>query len=74
MFFIFHLAYLSTISWTTFDDLIDWKISSSATLSKICLFYLIDYDLISYNGQKQVYKIEQGGLELLSGIMENKSK
>jgi hypothetical protein len=38
------------------------------------LFYLIDYDLISYSGQMQVYLIKEKGLELLSRIMmENKT-
>ena len=57
----------------TFDDLMQLMISSSPTILKKYLFYLIDYDLISYNGQKQVYLIRDKGLELLSRIMmENK--
>jgi hypothetical protein len=59
---------------TTFDDLIQLMISSSPTILKKYLFYLIDYDLISYSGQKQVYLINDKGLELLSRIMmENKT-
>jgi hypothetical protein len=53
---------------TTFDDLIQ------PTILKKYLFYLIDYDLILYSGQKQVYLIKDKGLELLSRIiMENKA-
>jgi hypothetical protein len=59
---------------TTFDDLMQLMISSSPTILKKYLFYLIDYDLISYSGQKQVYLIKDKGLELLSTIMmENKT-
>jgi predicted transcriptional regulator len=58
----------------TFDDLMQLMISSSPTILKKYLFYLIDYDLISYSGQKQVYHIKDKGLELLSKIMmENKT-
>jgi hypothetical protein len=56
----------------TFDDLMQMMISSSATVLKKYLFYLIDYDLISYNGQKQVYLIKDKGLKVLSRIIENK--
>jgi hypothetical protein len=59
---------------TTFDDLMQLMISSSPTILKKYLFYLIDYDLISYSGQKQVYLIKDKGLELLFRIMmENKT-
>ena len=59
---------------TTFDDLMQLMISSSPTILKKYLFYLIDYDLILYSGQKQVYLIKDKGLELLSRIiMENKA-
>jgi hypothetical protein len=59
---------------TTFDDLMQLMISSSPTILKKYLFYLIDYDLISYSGQKQVYLMKDKGLELLSRIMtENKT-
>ncbi|HJT46818.1 MAG TPA: hypothetical protein VJ729_01460 [Nitrososphaeraceae archaeon] len=58
---------------TTFDDLMQLMISSSPTILKKYLFYLIDYDLVSYNGQKQVYLIKDRGLEILSRIiMKNK--
>ncbi|MDQ6723893.1 MAG: hypothetical protein M3Z01_06485 [Thermoproteota archaeon] len=36
------------------------------------LFHLINYELISYNGQKQVYIIEDGGLDLLYMIKREK--
>ena len=59
---------------TTFDDLMQLMIPSSPAILKKYLFYLIDYDLISYSGQKQVYLIKDRGLELLSRIMmENKA-
>ena len=58
----------------TFDDLMRLKISSSPTILKKYLFYLIDFDLISYSGQMRVYLIKDKGLELLSRIMmENKA-
>ena len=58
----------------TFDDLMQLRILSSPAILKKYLFYLIDYDFISYSGQKQVYLIKDKGLELLSRIMmENKT-
>lgn len=36
------------------------------------LFYLINYELISYNGQKQMYTIESVGLDLLAWIESEK--
>jgi hypothetical protein len=58
----------------TFDDLMQLMISSSPAILKKYSFYLIDYDFISYSGQKQVYLIKDKGLELLSRIMmENKT-
>ncbi len=53
----------------TFDDLMQQMISSSPKILKKYLFYLIDYDLISYSGKKQIYLIKDKGLELLSRIM-----
>jgi hypothetical protein len=53
----------------TFDDLMQLMISSSPTILKKYLFYLIDYDLISYSARKRVYYIKDIGLELLSKIM-----
>jgi predicted transcriptional regulator len=55
----------------TLDDLMQLMILSSPTILKRYLFYLIDYYLISYNGQKQVYLITDKGLELLCRIIEN---
>jgi predicted transcriptional regulator len=57
---------------TTFDDLIQCMNVLSPTLLKKYLFYLIDYDLISYNGQRQTYSIKDKGLEVLSRMIENK--
>jgi len=54
---------------TTFDDLMQLMILSSPTILKKYLFYLIDYDLISYNGRKRVYCIKDKGLELLAKFM-----
>jgi hypothetical protein len=77
-------ASLNTMEWTvediveyilllyagqvTFDDLIQLMIFSSPIILKRYLFYLIDYDLVSYNGQKQVYHIKDKGLELLCSL------
>ena len=47
----------------TFDNLMQWMISSSPVLLKKYLFYLIDYDVISYSGRKQVYHIKDKELE-----------
>jgi predicted transcriptional regulator len=35
---------------------------------KKCLFYLIEYGMISYNGEKRVYFIRDEGWKLLSHI------
>lgn len=58
----------------TLDDFLDWMNLLSPTTLKKYLFYLIEYDLILYNGQKQVYLIKDRGLEVLSAIMEDKSR
>jgi hypothetical protein len=52
----------------TFDDLMQLMPLSSSELLKKYLFFLIDYGLISYNGQKQVYMIKDRGLETLFRI------
>ena len=44
----------------------------SSNKIKRYLFYLIDYDLVSYNGQKRLFSIEKGGLEILSMIDKEK--
>jgi hypothetical protein len=41
---------------------------------KIYLFYLIDYGLISYNGRKQMFAIEDRGFGLLDMINKEKRK
>jgi hypothetical protein len=56
----------------TFEDLMQLMISTSRITLKKYLFYLIDYDLISYNGQKQTYFIKGKGLKVLSKIIEDK--
>ena len=44
----------------------------SDTVIKKYLFYLIDYELISYDGQKQMYILEEGGFSLLDMIEREK--
>ena len=41
---------------------------------KIYLVYLVDYDLILYDGQRQVYTIEYNGLDLLNWISKEKKR
>ena len=41
------------------------------TLKKY-LFYLISYELLSYDGQRQIYMTEDGGLDLLYKIHQEK--
>jgi len=36
------------------------------------LFYLINYELLSYDGQRQLYTTEEGGLDLLCMINNEK--
>ncbi len=36
------------------------------------LLYLVDYHIISYNGQRHVYAIEHDGFDLLDMIMKEK--
>jgi hypothetical protein len=38
------------------------------------LFYLVEYGLVSYNGQKRVFTIEDGGFNLLDMINEEKTQ
>ncbi len=45
---------------------------SSNNLKKY-LLYLVDYQIISYNGQRRVYTIEHDGFDLLDMIMKEKS-
>ncbi|HZH38868.1 MAG TPA: hypothetical protein VEX17_02265 [Bacillales bacterium] len=44
---------------------------SHKTLKKY-LFYLINYELVSYNGQRKLYLTEDGGLDLLQMINREK--
>ena len=43
----------------------------SKTLKKY-LFYLVSCELVSYNGQRQLYVTEDGGLDLLHKIHQEK--
>ena len=38
------------------------------------LFYLISYEILSYDGQRQVYVMEDGGYDLLDAINREKRK
>ena len=38
------------------------------------LFYLINYEILSYDGQRQVYIMEDGGYDLLDTINREKRK
>ena len=38
------------------------------------LFYLINYEILSYDGQRQVYVMEDGGYDLLDTINREKGK
>jgi hypothetical protein len=49
----------------TLDDFLYWMSLLSPTTLKKYLFYLIEYDLTLYNGQKQVYLIKDRGLEVI---------
>ena len=46
----------------------------SCKILKKYLFYLISCDLISYDGQRQIYVTEDGGLDLLNKIHQEKRK
>ena len=37
------------------------------------LFYMIEYGVLSYDGQNQKYKIEKGGMDLLNIIKEERT-
>jgi hypothetical protein len=63
---------LLCIKGSTFDDLMHSMPLSSPKLLKKYLFYLIDYDLIFYNGQNRVYMIKGTGLEILSRTIKEK--
>ncbi len=42
-------------------------------IAKKYLFYLINYDLVSYDGQKRIFTIKDDGYDLLSEIKNEKS-
>ncbi len=44
----------------------------SHKILKKYLFYLINYELVSYNGQRKSYLTEDGGLDLLQTIDKEK--
>ena len=50
----------------------DNMLSLMYDIAKKYLFYLIDYGLVSYDGQKQIFVIEDGGKDLLGMIEEKK--
>lgn len=45
----------------------------SYTVLKKYLVYLIDFELVTYNGQKKAYFIEDGGFDLLENINMEKN-
>ncbi|MDQ4073952.1 MAG: hypothetical protein M3162_06565 [Thermoproteota archaeon] len=53
-----------------------FEIQSTLPLSKKTLkrylFYLINYELVSYNGQRKAYLTEEGGVDLLQIIIKEK--
>jgi len=72
------LLYLKdfTISELLFElqrRLLHYSSFSNKSLKKY-LVYLVDYDLISYNGQIQVYTIEHNGLDILKWISKEKKR
>ena len=66
---------MSCINGSSFYD-IENSLRGSLLISsnklKSYLFYLIDYDLVSYNGQKRIFSIELGGIQILSMIDKEK--
>jgi hypothetical protein len=46
-----------------YGDFLSWMNGLSPTILKKYLFYLIDYDFILYNRQKQVYVTKDRGIE-----------
>lgn len=69
---IVELILLLCLRGATFGDLMQVIPLSSLELLKKYLFYLIDYDLIFYNGQDRVYMIKDVGLEILSRTIKEK--
>lgn len=65
----------SCINGATITELIQYvqtKLPSSRDIIKKYLFYLIEFELVSYHGPNQKYMIEADGLELLSLIHREK--
>jgi predicted transcriptional regulator len=52
----------------------DSMLSLMYDIAKKYLFYLIDYGFVSYNGQKQIFVIEEVGYDLLCMIEEEKRR
>ena len=46
--------------------------SFNKNIIKKYLFFLIEYEIVSYNGQKQIFIIEKKGYDLLNIIEEEK--
>lgn len=53
-------------------DVIERIIPSPYNILRKYLFHLINYELISYDGQKQIYTIEDKGLDLMDWIKREK--
>jgi len=56
----------------TFDELMQVMPLSSPELLKRYLFYLIDYNLISYNGRNRAYTIKDVGIDILARTTKEK--
>ncbi len=66
---------LSCINGSTIDNLrliIQKTLSISFNNLKSYLFCLIDYEIISYNGQKRLFMVEDDGFSLLEMIEKEK--
>ena len=58
-----------------FQKRLPYSLTSSSFKSfKKYLVYLADYELISYNGQRKTYFIEDNGLDLLNWISKEKKR
>lgn len=53
-------------------EIIERIIPSPYNTLRKYLFHLINYELISYNGQKQIYTIREEGIHLLDWIKREK--
>ena len=73
---ILELLYIKdlTISELLFElqNRLHYLTSSSSKALKKYLVYLIDYEIISYDGQRRVYTIDYNGLDLLNWIAKEK--